>query len=94
MNRQLRPFDPDFCFEDGCGAFGFRRALVDDLPFVMQRHLHHIPDDYFTSQAAGTSSMDDTSYPITPDLVWNTSRMRCILLPNVPITCSVSLISL
>jgi hypothetical protein len=54
-NRQLRPFDPDFCLEDGCGAFSFRRTLVDDL---LQRHLHHFPDEYFASQAAGTSSMD------------------------------------
>jgi hypothetical protein len=34
--------------------------MVDDLPFMMQRHLHHIPDEHFASHAAGTSSMDDT----------------------------------
>src|ERR1700733_10440090 len=49
-------FRPRFLPEDGCGAVGFRRTLVDDLPFMMQRHLHHIPDEYLASQAIGTSS--------------------------------------
>jgi hypothetical protein len=40
MNAQLCPFDPDFCLEDGCGAFGFRRTLVDDLPFMIMSGQH------------------------------------------------------
>ncbi len=55
----------------------FGATLVDDLPFMMQRQLHHIPDERFAGQAAGTSSMDNTGYPISPDLVWNTLRMQC-----------------
>jgi hypothetical protein len=69
---------------------------------MMQRHLHHIPDEHVASQAAGTSSLDDMGYPISPDLVWNTLRIRCeglfrpwpTLLRNVPSTSSLSLISL
>jgi hypothetical protein len=48
--------------------FSLRRTLVDDFPFMMQRLLHHIPDEHFASQAAqaaraaGTGCMDDTAH--------------------------------
>jgi hypothetical protein len=32
----------------------------------MQRHLHHIPDEHFAGQAAGTSSMNDTGLSNLP----------------------------
>jgi hypothetical protein len=37
MNRQFLPFDPDFCLEDGRGAFSFRRTPVDELPIMMMQ---------------------------------------------------------
>ena len=67
MNRQLRPFHSDFRLEDGCSAFSYRCT-----------QFHHGLDENSASEAAGTSSMDDTrlSNPTRSGLKQFTSAMQ------------------